>query len=325
MKRRAFIASTISVLAAPFAAEAQPASKTVRIGILGLAPTETPPRPYPPWVNPLFEGLRERGWVDGQNIAFEFREGPDPQANATELVRLKVDVIVAVSTPPTVAAKAATQTIPIVFAANDTVEQGIVASLARPGGNLTGLEWAEMELAPKRVELLKEVMPRIKRVALLMDPDLSTARRWIAQTQAGGRALGIEIQPVEARVDRLGEAFARMTASRAEAVIIATSGRFWHERKRIAALAIKHRLPSMIDDRYCVVDGALMSYESATLSEALRLITKHVDRILRGAKPADLPVELPTKFYLRINLKTAKALGLTIPPSVLARADEVIQ
>jgi ABC-type uncharacterized transport system substrate-binding protein len=246
-------------------------------------------------VNPLFEGLSERGWVDGQNIAFEFREGPDPQANATELVRLKVDVIVAVSSPPTLAAKAATQTIPIVFAANDTVEQGIVASLARPGGNLTGLEWAEMELAPKRVELLKEVMPRIKRVALLMDPDLSTARRWIAQTQAGGRALGIEIQPVEARVDRLGEAFARMTASRAEAVIIATSGRYWHERKRIAELAAKHRLPSMIDDRYCVVDGALMSYESATLSEALRLITKHVDRILRGAKPADLSVEFPTK------------------------------
>jgi ABC-type uncharacterized transport system substrate-binding protein len=126
-------------------------------------------------------------------------------------------------------------------------------------------------------------------------------------------------------VDQLDEAFARMTASRAEAVIINASGKFWHERKRIAELAAKHRLPSMIDDRYCVVDGALMSFESATLSEALKLIAKQVDRILRRAKPADLPVELPTKFYLRINLKTAKALGLTIPPAVLARADEIIQ
>jgi putative ABC transport system substrate-binding protein len=147
----------------------------------------------------------------------------------------------------------------------------------------------------------------------------------VAEVQAGGRTLGVEIQPLEARLDQLNHAFAKMTASRAEAVIIPTSARYWHERKRIADPAVKHRLPSMIDDRYCVVDGALMSYESATLSEAYKLITKHVDRILRGANPADLPVEQPTTFALRINLKTAKALGLTIPPSVLSRADEVIQ
>jgi putative ABC transport system substrate-binding protein len=247
----------LALLAAPLAAEAQLVTKP-RVGILGLAPTEQPHRPYPTWVIPLFEGLRERGWVDGQNIAFEFREGPDPQANAADLVRLKVDVIVTVTTPPTLAAKAATQTIPIVFAAAiDTVEQGIVASLARPGGNLTGIEGAEMELAPKRVELLKETMPRIRRVAILVDAEHPLARRWIAQTQAGGRALGIEIQPVEARVDGLGEAFARMTASRAEAVIVATSGRFWHVRKRIAELAAQHRLPSMIDDRDVLVAGGL--------------------------------------------------------------------
>jgi putative tryptophan/tyrosine transport system substrate-binding protein len=241
------------------------------------------------------------------------------------LVRLKVDVIVALSSPPALAAKAATQTIPIVFAANGTVEQGLVASLARPGGNLTGFDWAEIELFPKRLQLLKEVMPRIRRVAMLVDPDLSTARRVVAQVQAAGRALGVEIQPIEARVDQLSDAFATMTSSRAEAVVIFTSARYWHERKRITELALKHRLPSMLDDRDMVVDGALMSYESATLSEAYRLITKHVDRILRGANPADLPVEQPTTFALRINLKTAKALGLTIPPSVLARADEVIQ
>jgi putative ABC transport system substrate-binding protein len=155
--RLASSALVLVLLAAPLAAEAQRVTKP-RVGIVGWAHTEQPHRPYPTWVIPLFEGLRERGWVEGQNIAFEFREGPDPQANATELVRLKVDVIVAVSTPPTLAAKAATQTIPVVFAANDTIEQGIVASLARPGGNLTGLEWAEVELAPKRVELLKETM-----------------------------------------------------------------------------------------------------------------------------------------------------------------------
>jgi putative ABC transport system substrate-binding protein len=315
----------VGFLAAPLAVEAQQAGKTARIGLLGLAPTPTPHRPLPTWLNSFFEGLRERGWVEGQNVAFEFREGPDLQANATELVRLKVDVIVALSTPPALAAKAATQTIPIVFAANDTVEQGLVASLARPGGNLTGLDYVDIELYPKRLQLLKEMMPRVRRVAMLVDPDLSWARRAVAQVQGAGRALGVEIQPIEARLDQLSDAFATMTAGRAEAVLIVTSARYWHERKRITELALKHHLPSMLDERDVVVDGALMSYESATLAEAYRLITKHVDRILRGANPADLPIEQPTTFHFRINLKTAKALGLTIPPSVLARADEVIQ
>ena len=180
-------------------------------------------------------------------------------------------------------------------------------------------------MVQKRLQLVTEVIPRIRRVAFLVDSDHSMARRYVAEAQAGGRALGVEIQPVEARLDQLNDAFARMTAGRAEAVIIATSAQYWHERKRIADLAVKHRLPSMIDDRFCVVDGALMSYESATAPEAYKLITKHVDRILRGANPADIPVEFPTTFYLRFNLKTAKALGLTIPPAVLARADEVLQ
>jgi putative ABC transport system substrate-binding protein len=323
--RRAFVAGAVTVLAAPLAVRAQPVTKIARIGILGVAPTPTPHRPYPTWLNSFFEGLRERGWVDGQNIAFEFREGPDLQANATELVRLKVDVIVTLSGPPTVAAKAATQTIPIVFAANDTVEQGLVASLARPGGNLTGFDWDEMALYSKRVQLLKEVMPRIRRVAFLVDPDLPAARRAVAQAQAAGRALSLEIQPMEPPLDQLNDAFATMTASRVEGVVIAAGPLHWHERKRIVELAARHRLPNIADDRYFVVDGALMTYESATISEAYRLITKHVDRILRGANPADLPVELTTTHHLRINLKTAKALGLTIPPSVLARADEVIQ
>jgi putative tryptophan/tyrosine transport system substrate-binding protein len=180
-------------------------------------------------------------------------------------------------------------------------------------------------LIPKRLQLLKEVLPRIRRVARLVDPDHSLARRPVVHAQAGGRALGVEIQPLETRVNQLSDAFATMTASRAEAFIVAPSAHYWHERKRIAELAAKHRLPSMLDDRGFVVEGALMSYESATVSESYRLITKHVDRIRRGANPADLPVEQTTTFHLRINLKTARVLGLTIPPAVLARADEVIE
>jgi putative tryptophan/tyrosine transport system substrate-binding protein len=326
MMRIAMIAfMVIALLAAPLAAGAQQAGKPARIGFLGLAPTPTPHKPYPAFLNPFFEGLRERGWVEGQNVTFEFREGPDLQGNATELVGLKVDVIVALSTLPTFAAKVATRTIPIVFAASDVVEQGLVASHARPGGNLTGLDWEVMELAGKRVQLLKEALPRIRRLAILVDPDHQLTRRWVAESQRGAQAVGVELQAVEARVNQLSDAFATMTASRAEAVIVTGSARYWAERKRIVELAARHRLPSMFDTREFVEDGGLMCYEGATIAEAYRLITKHVDRILRGANPADLPVEQPTTFALRINLKTAKALGLTIPPSVLARADEVIQ
>jgi putative ABC transport system substrate-binding protein len=322
MDRRAFVATAAALLAAPLAAEAQPGPKTARIGILGVAPTPTPHKPLPAYLSSFLEGLRERGWVEGQNVTFEFREGPDLQGNATELVRLKVDVIVALSTPPTHAAKAATQTIPIVFAAGGAVEQGLVASHARPGGNLTGLDWGFVELAGKRVELLKETLPRIRRLALLVDPDHQLARRWVAESQKGARALGVELQLVEARVNQLDDAFETMSTGRAEAVIVQGSPRYWAERKRIVALAARHRLPSMSDFREFVENGGLMVYEGATTAEAFRLITKHVDRILRGANPADLPVEYPTMFHLRINLKTAKALGLTFPPSVLARADE---
>src|SRR5262245_50960934 len=177
MDRRGFVAGTLALVAAPLGTDAQPVTKTARIGLLGLAPTPTPNRPLPTSLNSFVEGLRERGWVEGQNVVFEFREGPDLQANATELVRLKVDVIVTMSGPPTAAAKAATQTIPIVFAATDPVGRGFIASLARPGGNLTGLDQNETGLYSKRVQLLKEVIPRIRRVAFLVDPDYPVARR----------------------------------------------------------------------------------------------------------------------------------------------------
>jgi putative tryptophan/tyrosine transport system substrate-binding protein len=164
--------------------------KTARIGILGLTSTPTPPKPYPAHLNAFFEGLRERGWVVGQNLAYEFREGPDLQANAAELVGLKVDVIVALSTPPALTAKAATQTIPIVFAANDVIHLGLVASLARPGGTLTGLEYGDLELAPKRLQLLKETIQRIRRVALLVDPDHQLSPRgWPRISRAQRRSV----------------------------------------------------------------------------------------------------------------------------------------
>jgi putative ABC transport system substrate-binding protein len=187
------------------------------------------------------------------------------------------------------------------------------------------MDWGETELIPKRLQLLKEILPRLRRVTMLVDPDHPMARRAVVEAQAAGRLLGADIQPLETRVDQLGDAFATMTGNRTEAFIIAPSAQYWHERKRIAELAAKHRLPGVVDDRGYIVEGALISYESASTAEAYGLISKHVDRILRGTNPADLPVELPTKFYLRINLKTAKALGLTIPPAVLARADEVLQ
>jgi putative ABC transport system substrate-binding protein len=233
-------------------------------------------------------------------------------------------VIVAVTIRPAVAAKAATQTIPIVFAASEVVEQGLVASLARPGGNLTGLDWQSSELLAKRLQLLKETIPRIRRVAHLHNSKSPSWRVWLEASQVAARALGVELQPLDADVDQLSQAFATMTARRADAVSVITYPPYYGERKRIAELAATHRLPSTFDLREFVVDGGLMSYESS-LADSFRRLATYVDKILRGAKPADLPIEVPTKFEFVINLKTAKALGLTIPSSVLARADELIQ
>jgi putative ABC transport system substrate-binding protein len=323
MDRRAFIAGTLALVAAPRGIEAQPVPKTARIGILMLRSAPIPRRPFPAIIEPLFEELRNLGWVEGQNLVVELRGGPDLQALATELVGLQVDVIVAPGTPPALAAKAATRTIPIVFAANDVVEQGLVASHARPGGNLTGVDWQHAEMAPKRLQLLKEAFPRIRRVAFLF-PNSPVAQRFLTATQAAARTLNVELQPVDADVDQLSQAFATITASRAEAVIVISNGPYLAERKRIVELAARHRLPCMFDSREYVDDGGLMAYESP-LADSYRLMAKYVDKILRGAKPADLPVELATKIQLVINQKTAKVLGLTIPLSVLARADEVIQ
>jgi putative tryptophan/tyrosine transport system substrate-binding protein len=271
--------------------------------------------------------------VEGQNLVIEYRtaEGrierfPDL---AGELVRLKVDLIVAGATPTARGARQATTTIPIVaFAMGDPVGDGLVASLARPGGNVTGLTFLGPQLVPKRLELLKELLPKVTRVAVLWHPgafaDRTMKDMW-KEIEAAARTLGVQLHPAEVRnSDELEGAFSRMTRERTEAVLLFPSTLFFNERARLVALAAKHRVAAMFNAREFVELGGLIGY-GASLADLTRRSAIYVDKILKGARPGDLPVEQPTKFELAINLKAAKALGLTIPQSLLARADLVVQ
>ena len=276
------------------------------------------------------EGLNELGYIEGQNIHIEYRFAGGSIERlaefAAELVNLKVDVIVAGSTQSIDAAKRATKTIPIVFPVTfDPVESGFVASLARPGGNLTGLSTVNPDAAAKRVELIQEVMPRISRLAVLRNPTNSGSRFPLKETEAGAKRLGIRLQILEARSpDDLEGAFRAATKEQANALIVLADALFFAQRGRLGNLAIKHRLPSMFDDAQSVEVGGLISY-GASLTDLFRRAAGYVDKILKGAKPADLPVEQPMKFELVINLKTANQIGLMVPPNVLARADRVIK
>jgi putative tryptophan/tyrosine transport system substrate-binding protein len=317
-------ALALGLLAAPLAAPAQqPTAKNARIGLLFFVPT--------PFLDEAFrQGLRELGYVEGQNIAIEYRsaEGKSERlpALAAELVRLKVDVIVAASPAATEAAKQATSTIPIVFAVSgDPVAEGLVASLARPGGNLTGLATISGEVVGKQLELLKGVAPKISRVAVLQNPGNQAHLRALRQAEGAARALGLQLQIVEARTPpEIEAAFAAMRSQRAGGVLVLRDALFREQRAKIVALAAKNRLPAVYGLREEAEAGGLMAYGAST-PQLFRRAATYVDRILKGAKPADLPVEQPTKFELVINLKAAKALGLTIPPSLLGQADEVIQ
>ena len=326
--RRAFLAATGAVLlAAPLAAEAQQAGRVPRIAWLGGQARET----AHPYVRAFQQGLKDLGWVEGQNIVIEWRFSggraellPDL---AAELVRLRVDLIVVPSSPAALAAKNATKTIPLVTVAlGDPVALGLVASLAQPGGNITGLtNSVGPEIAGKQLELLKEVVPKVSRMAVLWNPNTRGNALALRETEIAARALGLELQPLEARsLNDFDRAFAAMTAKRAGALLVLGDVMFSTHRNRLADLAAKRRLPAMYPARESVEAGWLMSYGPNTL-ELFRRAATYVDRILKGAKPADLPVEQPTKFELVINLKTAKSLGLTIPQSLLLRADEVIQ
>jgi putative tryptophan/tyrosine transport system substrate-binding protein len=326
--RRAFLAGTGAVLlAAPLAAEGQQAAKVYRIGILTNKASD--PAEARLW-QAFRSGLREHGWIEGQNILIEFRAAEGNTARlpelAADLVRLNVDLIVARASIWVQPAKEATSSIPIVFLVHaDPVGTGHVASLARPGGNITGLAVLMTDLAPKMLELLISAVPMAKRIAVLWNPDTPSHAPALKAVEEAGRTLRVQLQPVGARTAaELEGAFAAMGRARTQAVLVLGTAIFLAERQRVAELAIKHRLPTMSNLEDVVAAGGLMSY-SPNWDDLYRRGAIYVDKILKGAKPADLPVQQATKFELVINLKTAKALGLTIPPALLGRADEVIQ
>jgi ABC-type uncharacterized transport system substrate-binding protein len=326
-RRRFLLTSLAGALAAPLGAEAQQPGKVYRVGILTNKPSD--PAEARLW-QAFRSGLRERGWIEGQNILIEFRAAEGNTARlpelAADLVRLKVDLIVARSSIWVQAAKKATSSIPIVFLTHaDPVGTGHVASLARPGGNITGLAVLMTDLAPKGLELLISAGPMAKRIAVLGNPETPSHAPALKAVEEAARTLRVQLQPVGVRTAaELEGAFAAMARARAQAVLVLGNGLFLAERQRVAELAIKHRLPTMSNLNDVVEAGGLMSY-SPNWDDLYRRGAIYVDKILKGATAADLPVEQATKFELVINLKTAKALGLTIPPSLLLRADQVIE
>ncbi len=322
--RRAFLAGTgATLLAAPLAAEAQQPGKVARVGILSTA------NPRSASLYQAFEQrLRELGYVEGQNIAIEFRNAEGSVDRfpglAAELVRLNVDVIVTATDPATRAAKRATTTIPIVMMAinYEPIGLGYIASLARPGANVTGIFFRHRELTSKRLELFKEMLPGVSRVAVLADPESADQ---LEELKAANRSLDLKLQVLDLRNPPydIESAFRVVMRPRPQALFVLESASIFRARTHIPQLASTNRLPTSFAFREYVEAGGLMAY-GANLADMFRRAAEYADRILRGAKPGDLPVEQPTKFELIINLKTAKALGLTIPQSLLLRADEVI-
>ena len=330
MKRRAFITLLGGTAATwPLAVRAQqPAGRVYRVGYLSIGSREQTLH----FIKAFEEGLRSLGYRVGENVIIEYRfangEMERLPANAADVVRLGVDIIVATGTNPiTVAAMKATTTIPIVMITGlDPVSAGLVASLARPGGNVTGLAVdAGGEILGKRFELLKETLPNLSRLGILFNPDVALTRS--RQTSMGetARALGLTLVPVEARgLDALEQAFAIMVRERAQALVMQGDSVLFNYRGRIAEMALRNRLPAASIQRELAEAGFLLTY-GADIRDLYRRSAIFVDKIFKGAKPADLPVEQPTKFELVINLKTAKALGIIVPPTLLTRADEVIE
>jgi ABC-type uncharacterized transport system substrate-binding protein len=326
VNRRAFLGSlTLGLFAAPFASDAQPPAKVARIGVLALWVASATPL-----AEAFRQGLREHGYVEGRNVTFEYRsvQGRVDRlpSLAAELVRLKVDVIVTESNVAALAAKHATQTIPVVMAiAGDPVTAGVVGSLARPGGNVTGLTLMNRELSGKRLQLLKEVAPKIAVVAVIWNPTDPPAADALRETEAAAQSWGLQIHAIEARSPAdLDAAFKAVADARPDAFFTLPGGMFQDNKTRIFDFARKNRLPGVFSNREYAEAGGLMSY-GPSFAALFRRAAGYVDKILKGAKPADLPIEQPTTYELVINLKTAKALGLTIPPSLLQRADQVIE
>ena len=328
MDRRTFNgAVTGALLTFPNAIEAQQAGKVPRIGYLVQNTAESNQH----LLAAFREGLRERGWVEGQNIVIEVRYADGKvdrlPALVSELIRLKVDIIVTTSSGTTWAAKNATQSIPIVMAASaNALGEGLVTSLGHPSGNITGVTFlAGPEIAGKQLELLKEVAPAASRVAVLTNPTNKSHAAFAREVKVAARSLGAQVQFLEApNPDQLESAFAAMTKEHAAALLVLTDSMFVGQRQRVADLAARSRLPALYSQREFVDAGGLVSY-GPSLSDMFRRAATHVDKILRGAKRSDIPVEQPTKFELVINLRTANALGLRIPQALLLRADEVIR
>jgi putative ABC transport system substrate-binding protein len=287
------------------------------------------PGPNAIYLAAFHKGLSETGYVEGQNLAIEYRwaEGHYDRLPelAADLVDAKVDVIATGGTPPVLAAKGATSTIPIVFSSGDPVEGGVIASLSRPGGNLTGVNMMNTELMPKRLELLSELVPQARVIALLVNPNNAIAERIIRDVQEAAHAKGLPLHILKVGAeDEFETAFASLGQLHAGALIVPNDPFFTSRREQLVALAARHAVPAIYDFREYAAAGGLISY-GPSLTAAFREVGIYVGKILNGAKPADLPVQQPTTFELVLNLNTAKALGLTIPQSILARADEVIE
>jgi putative ABC transport system substrate-binding protein len=312
-----------SLLAGPRLGATQPATaRRARIGVLANEDT-------PPWQG-FRQGLRELGYIEGRNATVEWRwsDGRPERlpALAMELAGLEVDVIVASGTQAVRAAKQATVTIPVVMTVSQYPDRmGLVASLARPGGNVTGMTSMAPEVAGKRLQLLKEVGPEAQRIAAVFNPDSQVELHWLREVQAAAAVLRVQIQPTEVRTpDDLKVAFAAMAANRAQALLAVANPVTFKGRRQIAEFAVARQMPSMFEERTFVAAGGLLSY-GPNFADMFRRAAGYVDRILKGAKPAELPVEQPTKFEVFVNSKTARALGLMIPQSLLLRADEVIE
>jgi putative tryptophan/tyrosine transport system substrate-binding protein len=330
--RRGFIIGGVVALCAPLAGEAQQAGHTARVGFL------IPTVPMPATATPSFgitrdlaRRLRELGWIEGTSLVLEPRFAHNQPGRlphlAAELVRQNVDVIVAVSPPAITAAKEATRTIPVVmaFSGVDPVKAGFVASLARPGGNVTGLTILATDMAVKRLEVLKEALPKAGRIGVVVNPRNTSNVDQLAALRISAPALGVQIHSVEvAGSGQYADASEAIARARPDALIVASDPEFFRDRSKLIDIAAQTRTPACYEWREFVDAGGLMSYGS-NFQDVVARVAGYIDKILRGAKPGELPIEQPTKFELVINLKTAKALGLTIPPSLLLRADHVIE
>jgi len=327
-RRRFLLTSLAGAVAAPLAVRGQEPGKMRRIGV--LHPARQKPSPEEMARNSFFVAMHELGWLEGRNVLYEWRSPPGQlqlfPSLAAELVASGVDVILTTSSPATRAAKQATTTIPIAFTeVSQPVRKGLVASLSQPGGNLTGFADVSLELMPKRLEMLKQLIPRAVRVAVFVNPESQSGPLALPDSQRAARALGLQLKTFEVSpATGLDATFARIRESRSEALTIIPDALFMVHRARIAELALMKHLPFVAEHSLQAEAGAVLTYNYNT-RHIYRLAATYVDQILKGAKPADLPVQEPTIFELIINRNTAKAIGLTIPPSLLARTDQVIE